>query len=523
VEKMENKFAYETLPYSNAVFSLTHPDKLCSLARLFGLEAPNVENARVLELGCGNGMNLITQAFYYPEAKFVGIDLAKNHIDYASESARKLNLSNIEFRQCDLLEVREEDFGKFDYITAHGLICWVPDSVREKTFSIYREMLTEKGVGYISYNVYPGWHTRQMMREISNIHTRKFDQPLEKIQNAISFGVFLAENSIGDELYKKTLQEEVTRYFSSEPPKLFHDNLAEINKPYYFHEFAEKLNEYGFQFLAEAQHFTMSTHDYPPEAKEFVEGLDNLIEREQYIDLLTGRTFRQTLFCRQEINLNHDPEPDILDSFYLSSRLTPVSPDVNLLSSDPEKFADAYQDEAIEINFPLIKIALAILTQEWGNSVECRNLLNSSKQIIENKGITNVDWEDGFEKAKQIFLQIILTSELIEIHTSRSEINTQLTEKPKINELIKWQLEEGEAFSTQYERTVKIQEPLLKALIGLLDGNHTREALQLELTEFVKNNEEIENKEKILNTLAENIEHNLNHFAKRGFLSVNSD
>ena len=60
---MKEEFVYETFPYSNSVFTSTHPDKLCSKAKLFGLDAPNVENARVLEIGCGNGMNLISQAF----------------------------------------------------------------------------------------------------------------------------------------------------------------------------------------------------------------------------------------------------------------------------------------------------------------------------------------------------------------------------------------------------------------------------------------------------------------------------
>jgi len=47
---------------------------LSTIATLFGMNPAPVEHCRVLELGCGNGGNLIPMAFGLPQSEFVGID-----------------------------------------------------------------------------------------------------------------------------------------------------------------------------------------------------------------------------------------------------------------------------------------------------------------------------------------------------------------------------------------------------------------------------------------------------------------
>ena len=54
--------SYDQLPYETRARRKTHPDTLATLATVFGLTPPLVETARVLELGCGNGENLLAIA-----------------------------------------------------------------------------------------------------------------------------------------------------------------------------------------------------------------------------------------------------------------------------------------------------------------------------------------------------------------------------------------------------------------------------------------------------------------------------
>jgi tRNA G46 methylase TrmB len=73
----------------------THPEHLATLGVFFGMNPPPVENCRVLELGCGDGNSLLAHAFNLPNAHFVGIDLAENHIEKARKSVAELKLKNI--------------------------------------------------------------------------------------------------------------------------------------------------------------------------------------------------------------------------------------------------------------------------------------------------------------------------------------------------------------------------------------------------------------------------------------------
>ena len=119
---MPEQFSYDALPYPSKFFLQTFPDRLAAAAILYGVESAPVEECRVLELGCGNGSNLIAQAYGLSNSHFVGIDLSQTHIDLANQATKELDLNNIEFRQMDVLDMTREEFGEFDYITAHGLI-----------------------------------------------------------------------------------------------------------------------------------------------------------------------------------------------------------------------------------------------------------------------------------------------------------------------------------------------------------------------------------------------------------------
>ena len=121
--------AYDVIAYPSHPCPQTHPDNLATLATLFGMRPAPVENCRVLELGCGEGGNLLPMAFALRQSMFVGIDLAASAIGKAREETRALALTNVDFHCADLMEWTPPD-GPFDYVIAHGFFSWVPDSVR---------------------------------------------------------------------------------------------------------------------------------------------------------------------------------------------------------------------------------------------------------------------------------------------------------------------------------------------------------------------------------------------------------
>ena len=76
-------FAYDTVPYPSDAFPQTDPRRTSCLARLFGLSPVNPHKARVLELGCASGGNLLPLAARLPDCEFTGVDYSSRQIEEA--------------------------------------------------------------------------------------------------------------------------------------------------------------------------------------------------------------------------------------------------------------------------------------------------------------------------------------------------------------------------------------------------------------------------------------------------------
>src|SRR5207237_8339715 len=66
---------YEQVAYPGFVYPQTHPGRLAVIGALFGMKAAAPESCRLLELGCGDGGNLIPMAYELPAGRFLGLDL----------------------------------------------------------------------------------------------------------------------------------------------------------------------------------------------------------------------------------------------------------------------------------------------------------------------------------------------------------------------------------------------------------------------------------------------------------------
>src|SRR6185295_19686379 len=88
--------SYDDVLYLGHPFAQTHPDRLATVGRLFGMQPAAIDRCRVLELGCGDGGNLIPMAYTLPGSEFVGLDASRRGLDNGTAFAGKLGLRNIE-------------------------------------------------------------------------------------------------------------------------------------------------------------------------------------------------------------------------------------------------------------------------------------------------------------------------------------------------------------------------------------------------------------------------------------------
>src|SRR6185503_2004105 len=122
---------------------------------------------RVLELGCGDGLDLIAIAYEWPSTTCIGVDLSGKAVARGQQLAHELNLQNVELIEGDLQNINSS--GPFDYIIAHGLYSWVTAKAADAALAQSARLLGESGFCYFSYDVYPGAHLKLIAREFMRL------------------------------------------------------------------------------------------------------------------------------------------------------------------------------------------------------------------------------------------------------------------------------------------------------------------------------------------------------------------
>ena len=239
---------YDVIEYPSYAIPQTYPDKLAVVGEIFGMTPVPPGEARVLDVGCGAGGNLLPMASLWPGGTYVGIDIAAVPVEKANAKAKRLGLTNVKFECIDLMDL-PADFGKFDYIIAHGFISWIPAPVRERLFAVCRDRLTPQGIAYISFNSYPGCHVRDMFREIMLEHTRGITDPQERGEQARAIVETIAESGIATDAIQELARSERDIICRKSIGSLMHDELNENFNPFYFHQFEAMAARHGLQFL----------------------------------------------------------------------------------------------------------------------------------------------------------------------------------------------------------------------------------------------------------------------------------
>ncbi len=130
---------------------------------------------QVLDAGCGRGIGVLGAAALQPDVHFLGIDCNRVALAEATATARRLGLRNIEFRECDLMELSDLDAppGGFDVIFSSGVIHHLSDP--QAGLGRLRELLSPHGA--INLMVYARYGRAPLLRIARAIDLLFSDQP----------------------------------------------------------------------------------------------------------------------------------------------------------------------------------------------------------------------------------------------------------------------------------------------------------------------------------------------------------
>jgi SAM-dependent methyltransferase len=458
-----------------------------------------VDRCRVLELGCADGGNLLPMAVALPDSHFVGIDYAPRQTAAGQAVVDALGLANVSLLARDVRDVGD-DLGQFDYVIAYGIYSWAPPDVQEALLRECKERLAPNGVAFVSYNTYPGWHFRGMVREMLIYHVGQIPDVQERVAQARAFLDYLVEAgpALRERFSKSRFAGEAGPILEAErgllrersDSYLAHELLEDVNTPVYFHEFVARAEQHGLQYLAEAE-FAMMQFDNLPEPA--VEGLRRFsrtrIQAEQYMDFLCNRTFRQTLLCHTSVELAATPTA-IVDLAIAS----PVEP-VEAMADGPDTGAGerfrAPNGSVVQIRHPLSAAALRELHACWPQALPFRELLRRARARLgptpaaagaaSSQGDNSLEDPDAVRLAQQLLH--CYGVDLVEVRSHLPAFTVEISARPKACPLARYQAQRGLPVANRRHEVVRLPDGIAPAALALLDGRRDRAVLLAALHE----------------------------------------
>ena len=129
-------------------------------------------------------------------------------------------------------------------------------------------------------------------------HVDHIDDARARLAAARQLARLVAEAGTATLESDQAVRAELRAIAERSDSELCHDDLAVPNEPVLFHAFVEHAARHGFRYLAEAEFAASEVAAGSADARAFLATLD-AVEREQYVDFLRLRRFRQSLLVRR--------------------------------------------------------------------------------------------------------------------------------------------------------------------------------------------------------------------------------
>jgi SAM-dependent methyltransferase len=438
--------AYADVPYASPPHPSTDPNQLAVVARMHGLDAPDPTTARVLDLGCGDGANLMAIAAAWPATRCVGVDLSAAAITRGRELARRAGLTNVELHVGNLLEA--QPLGEFDYVLLHGMLSWVPAPVRAAALRLAAGSLAPGGLVMCDYNALPGWHRWSASRDLLLLGASRTDVPAERAAHARAALQLAVDLHGGSGTHAQILGESLYRANSRADDFLYHDDMNPECTPFRVGDVAALAREGGLAYVGEARpgQWWEVLEEPAVVLRGFLDG--DPVRTQALADLVQGVEFKATVFARADAawlrtSLQRERAHDLVVHWDADREGTPGDGDN-----------------------PLWRALIDAVEAAGPRGASISDVANT---VGESLG-------DVADAALQL-----ANYRVFALRVAHPPATTAPGERPLAHQLARAQAA-GESFvSTLAHGHVMLDDPLTRALIPLLDGTRDRDALVREL------------------------------------------
>jgi SAM-dependent methyltransferase len=480
---------YDRLPYTDHAYAESHPDRLAVVARLAGWEPPEVADARVLELGCGRGGNLLPMLAGLPGARGVGLDRSRRQIEEARAIAVVAGVTNARFVEASFESLvagvssvnpaaptaqggPADAAGPFDYVIAHGIASWVPPASRRALLGAVSGALAPGGLAYVSFNVLPGWYERLAARD-----WLRYEAQTRAAGAAPGASLVWLRDRVAPEQadYRRRLDAVARRLGETDSAYAKHEYLSDHHHPQLVRAFLAEAADAGLAYLGDAIPSETARELLPDDVRDRARAMSTG-DAQQLIDFVRNTAFRRAVLVRaDEANRRGwtaSPElrSDALEGLRVASRLraheeTPAGARGPLDGGREggalsERF-DA-PDVSVQIDDIATRRALHELARVAPRSLPC-------PEVVRLAGA-----QDPAALRSEL-LHLWLATGAIDLHAHEPALAVVAGRYPQACPVARWHAAHGGAITNRWHQEVRLDEAPLRRVLALLDGSHTVE------------------------------------------------
>jgi SAM-dependent methyltransferase len=471
---------YDERLYTDHAYAETHPGRVAAVARLARWLPPMVGTARILELGCGRGGNLLPMAAGLPRATLVGVDASARQIDEARRTAGEAGLRNITFVRARFDEMEIGD-AAFDYVICHGVLSWISPTARAHLLERIAGALRGKGVACVSFNVLPGWYDRLAARDWLRFSASALGRPAE---DAVASLTWLGSQLSPEQADARRRLEAVARRLANTGPAYaFHEYLAPEHHPLLVGEFMREASAAGLCYLGDAIPPAIAIELLPEQVRERARVLDPAAAQ-QLVDFVRYTAFRRALLVRSDVARaaawtgSPELDPAALRVLRVACRLRPQRP--SAAESPQESFGDG--ELVVQVSDPATRRALRELASVAPRSLRFDELAHRS--------LPAAPPEAAIRALASELYELWLATGALDLYDHELAVQSRAGERPVACPLARWHANRGGVVTNRLHQEVLVPDAIVRWVLARLDGTRThrdlaREARKLEATATV--------------------------------------
>ncbi|WP_345798036.1 hypothetical protein [Castellaniella sp. MT123] len=286
--------------------------QLRATAHLYGVDAVELNKARILSLGISHNPLLATCALSYPDSQIIDLAIGQPYLDVSQlSSLRNYNAVSVSWDQIT------PELGSFDFIICPDLLAYLPTEVAQDLLNRCKALLEPGGLACVGYPTFPGAKSLEIVRDALLLHLRDHlgsHEDDQKAQALTALSLFDNFDSSADSLglslqvaaeyFRRKIERGYLPIIMGSP-----DALGR-----YHVEFAQAANQAGLACIGDGHpHLGMAKNwgiSINTSNSLLTLGQSDII-RQQYLDFSTARLWRHTLLTHVEREINPCASPEI--------------------------------------------------------------------------------------------------------------------------------------------------------------------------------------------------------------------